>query len=236
MPTVLITGASRGLGLEFVRQYAADGWRVLACARRPEKATELNAIANDSSAVRVCALDVTDFAAIDQLSAELNEEKIDVLINNAGVFGPMTNESTMPLQDFEHIDFEAWQSVLLTNTLAPLKMVGAFMPQIVAGSQKKIITISSSMGSIADAYGGYYLYGSSKAAVNRAMVSLAKDLKDKGISVALFCPGWVKTDMGGAMAEITPEQSISGLRERIKDLTLAKTGEYRNYNGDAMSW
>ncbi len=236
MPTVLITGASRGLGLEFTRQYAADGWRVLACARTPDKATALNEVAEAGSDVHLFTLDVSDFVAVDRLAAELLEEKIDVLINNAGVFGPKISEDNDLRQSFRHIDYGIWQQVLLTNTLAPIKMAEAFITQIEAGAQKKIVTISSVMGSIAQAAGGYYAYGSSKAAVNKAMAALARDLEASGITVAVFCPGWVKTDIGGPMASLEPHQSIADLRGLIAGLTLEQTGSFIRHNGDVLPW
>jgi len=236
MPTVLITGASRGLGLEFARQYAADGWRVLATARTPATAQSLTEITEKSSTVHIYGLDVADFAAIDRLAAELGTEKIDLLINNAGVFGPKISEDKDKRQSLGHIDYDIWQQVLRTNTLAPLKMAEAFLPQIEAGGQKKIVTISSVMGSIADAAGGYYAYGSSKAAVNKAMAALAKDVAPMGISVAVFCPGWVKTDLGGSMAALEPEESIAALKGLIAALTPEKPFVFYRYNGDALPW
>ncbi len=236
MPTVLITGASRGLGLEFAAQYAADGWRVLACARKPEASRALNAIADSCDNARLFALDVTDFAAVDRLSADLRAEKIDVLINNAGVFGPKVSEDNDLRQSLGHIDYGIWQEVLLTKTLAPLKMAEAFMKQIEAGDQKKIVAISSVMGSITEAAGGYYAYGSSKAALNKAMAALARDVEAKGVAVAAFCPGWVKTDIGGPMASLDATQSIAALRGLIQDLTLEQSGSFHRYNGDALPW
>ncbi len=236
MSTVLVTGASRGLGLEFVRQYAADGWQVLACCRQPEAAGELSALARESDSVRLFALDVTDFAAIDALARRLAGEPIDVLINNAGQFGPKVSEHNDLRQTFGHIDYDVWQDLIRINTFAPIKMAEAFIDHIAASEQKKIASLSTIMSSIAEAAGGYYAYGSSKAALNRAMASLARDVADRGISVAVFCPGWVKTDMGGPMASLTPAQSIAGLRRRIAEMTLENSGTFHQYDGKVLPW
>jgi len=237
MATVLITGANRGLGLEFTRQYAADGWRVIAACRHPETAQELSALAGGKSCdVDVVALDVSDFSAIDALAARLKGLPIDVLINNAGLFGPRLLHEGERGQNFGDIDYVEWERVLRTNTFAPVKMAEAFIDHVAASDERKIVSITSAMSSIADTEGAYYIYRSSKTALNMTMASLAKDLSPRGILVAVFCPGWVKTDMGGSMAEITPEVSISGLRRQIAELTPARSGTFHRYNGDALPW
>ena len=190
MPTLLITGANRGLGLEFCRQYAAEGWQVLACCRNPETATELANMPN----VRVFSLDVADFAQIDKLAAQLQDTAIDVLINNAGIYGDSDKHR------FGQLDYAAWMQTLTINTQAPVKMAEAFLPALNRGHKKLVVSISSLMGSIADnSSGGSLLYRSSKAALNAAMKSLAIDLEGQGIGVLVLHPGWVKTDMVGRM-------------------------------------
>jgi NAD(P)-dependent dehydrogenase (short-subunit alcohol dehydrogenase family) len=233
MPTILITGANRGLGLEFARQYAADGWRVLAACREPKSATALAAL---PGAIDVFALEVTDFSSIESLAAELKGTPIDVLLNNAGQFGPRLLKSGERGQAFGHIDYDEWMRILRVNTFAPVKMAEAFIAHVVASGQKKIVAITSTMGSIASTEGGYYIYRTSKAALNMAMASLAKDVAARGVAVAVYCPGWVKTDMGGSMADIEPEVSIAGLRGRIGELSLAASGIFRRYDGDAIPW
>lgn len=237
MPTILITGTNRGLGLEFTRQYAADGWRVLACCRKPDQAEQLHALAAARpSDIRIFPLDVADFSAIDDLADQLRGEPIDLLLNNAGAMGPKPGEQKADGQSFGTIDYDIWQDIIRVNTFAPVKMAEAFVTHVAAGAQKKIVSISSVLGSIAETYGNFYAYRTSKAALNMAMASLSKDLAARGIMVAVFCPGWVKTDMGGPQAEIMAEVSISGLRRQIAQLTLEAAGRFLRYNEDVLSW
>lgn len=233
MPTVLITGANRGLGLEFTRQYAADGWRVLACCRSSKDAPELTAIPGN---VTIHDLDVGDFAAIERLAKELTGTPIDVLLNNAGYFGPKPKADNNPAQVFGHLDYDVWQQVIRINTFAPMKMAEAFVDHVAASAQKKIVTISSTEGSIAKTQGGIYAYKTSKAAVNMAMRNLSFDVKPRGIVTASFCPGWVKTRMGGATAPLEPVESIAGVRRVIDGLTLETTGQFWLYNGETVQW
>ena len=237
MPTVLITGTNRGLGLEFTRQYAADGWQVLACCRKPDEAEALHSLAAARpSDMRIFPLDVTDFSAIDDLADQLRGEPIDLLLNNAGAMGPKPSEQKANGQLFGSINYDIWQDIIRINTFAPVKMAEAFMDHVAAGTQKKIVSISSVLGSIAETSGNFYAYRTSKAALNMAMASLSKDLAARGIIVAVFCPGWVKTDMGGPQAEIMPEVSISGVRRQIAQLTLEASGSFHRYNEDVLSW
>ena len=232
MKTTLITGASRGIGLEFCRQYAADGWRVLACSRLPEKADALNRLAAQyPELIKVHALDVADHVEIERLAQLLADESIDLLINNAGIY-PDSDKS-----GFGHTDYAEWVQAFRTNTMAPLKIAEEFATQIARSRQKTIITITSKMGSIADnGSGGSYLYRSSKAAVNMVVKSLAIDLKPLGITAVVFHPGWVKTDMGGPNALISAEQSVSGMRQVIGRLTMAESGRFFGYDGQEIPW
>ncbi len=237
MATILITGTNRGLGFEFTRQYAEDGWRVLACCRKPDEAEQLHSLAAEShNDIQIFPLDVTDFSAIDDLADRLRGDAIDVLLNNAGVIGPKPNEEGANGQLFGSINYDIWQDVVRINTFAPVKMAEAFVEHVAAGDQKKIVSITSVLGSIAETYGNFYAYRTSKAALNMAMASLSKDLAARGIIVAVFCPGWVKTEMGGPQAEIMPDVSITGLRRQIAQLTLAASGTFHRYNEDALSW
>jgi NAD(P)-dependent dehydrogenase (short-subunit alcohol dehydrogenase family) len=236
MPTILITGANRGLGLEFVRQYAAEGWEVHACCRKPEGADALRALGETGARLRLHALDVADFPRIDTLAHELKGTALDVLLNNAGAFGPRLRAGDDRGQFFEAMDYEAWAQVLRVNTLAPLKMAEAFVEHVAASAQRKIITLTSSMGSIAETSGGFYAYRSSKAAVNMVMASLARDLAGRGIKVAALCPGWVRTDMGGPAAPVMKEDSVRGLRRLIAGLTAARSGTFTHYDGTAVAW
>jgi NAD(P)-dependent dehydrogenase (short-subunit alcohol dehydrogenase family) len=230
--TALITGTNRGIGLEFCRQYAADGWRVLACCRYPEKSDELNKlVSRNPELIKMHALDVADHVEIDRLGQILADESIDLLINNAGIY-PDSDKS-----GFGHTDYAEWMQAFRINTMAPLKMAETFSAQMARGKQKAIVTISSKMGSIADnSGGGSYLYRSSKAAANMVVKSLAIDLKPFGITAVVLHPGWVKTDMGGPNAMISPEQSVSGMRKVISGLGPADSGKFFAYDGQVIPW
>jgi NAD(P)-dependent dehydrogenase (short-subunit alcohol dehydrogenase family) len=226
MPTVLITGANRGIGLEFARQYSEAGYRVHGACRTPGSA---DALASLGERVTLHALDVTDHAGIEALAAELKGEAIDIVINNAGIYGEA--------QEFGKIDYAAWERVMRVNTLAPLKMAECFLPHLVAGKMKIIASITSRMGSIADNdAGGVYIYRSSKAALNAAAKSLAVDLAPRAITVIVFHPGWVKTDMGGPSALIDAETSVSGMRAVIAGAGPKATGRFFAYDGTEVPW
>lgn len=232
MSTALITGANRGIGLELIRQYAADGWRVLACCRQPDSADALNKLAlQHPGLVHIHQLDVSDLAQIDHLAKALADESIDLLMNNAGVY------SDDDFKGFGHTNYEKWMHAFQVNTMAPLKMAEAFVKQVAKSEKKIIATISSKMGSIDDnTSGGAYLYRSSKVAVNMVVKSLSLDLKDQGITAVVFNPGWVLTDMGGPNAVIPVEQSVRGLRKVIGQLTQADSGKFFNYDGAEIAW
>lgn len=230
MATVLITGANRGLGLEFCRQYAEQGWHVIACARNPDDAFDLNNLSTHHN-IQLETLDVSKFEQIDALSRKLANLPIDVLINNAGVYLDDKGNG------FGNLDYQAWTESLLTNTEAPVKMAEAFLPQIKKSGKKLIVNISSLMGSIADnGSGGSIFYRSSKAALNAAMKSLSIELKDQSVGVLIFHPGWVKTDMGGPNALINAEQSVTGMRGVIESFSLNQSGSFIKYDGTPMPW
>ena len=227
MPSVLITGANRGLGLEFTRQYAADGWRVFAACRDPAGARNLAAVEGDVSAE---TLDVDDGPQVAALANKLSGQPIDVLINNAGIYGPkdVTRDTVV---------YDAWGQVFRTNAMSPLAVSAAFAANVAQGGQKKIITLSSIMGSIAENdSSGDFIYRSSKAAVNAVMKSLAGDLKSEGITVAVLHPGWVRTDMGGPDAAIEAPESVTGMRAVIAGLKESDSGRFLNYDGTEIPW
>lgn len=231
MATVLITGANRGLGLEFCKQYAKDGWTVIACCRKPEQSTALKNLAQQYAVIQIESLDVANFAHIDALSEKLSGTALDVLINNAGVYGDTQAKR------FGQLDYETWTETLRINTLVPVKMAEAFLNQIRLGEKKLIANISSLMGSMADnTSGGNILYRSSKAGLNAAMKSLSIDLEPEAIGVLILHPGWVKTDMGGANAQIDTNESISGMRTVIANFSLAQSGQFVKYDGSLMQW
>ena len=225
---VLITGANRGIGLEFTKQYAADGWNVLACCRHPQSALDLQALAAAHSNVKIHTLDVADFAQIDALAMQLKDESIDVLINNAGVY---------PHSSFGDTNYDDWAAAFKVNSMAPLKIAEAFVQHISRSQLKKIATLTSKMGSLDDNTSGEsYSYRSSKTAVNMVMKSLSIDLKPYGISVVTLHPGWVQTDMGGSNALVSAQTSVTGLRKVIDGLSLATTGRFIAYDGKAINW
>jgi NAD(P)-dependent dehydrogenase (short-subunit alcohol dehydrogenase family) len=236
MPVILITGANRGLGLEFATQYAAAGWSVLATCRDPAAATELQSLRTAHPALEVHPLDVADFTTIDRLAAQLAGRPIDVLLNNAGVFGPKTWADQDPRQDFGSMDYGIWTEVLRVNLMAPMKMAEAFVAHVAASTQKKIVAISSTEGSSPNAKGGIYAYRTSKAALNMLMQNLAPDLAPRGIVTAAFCPGWIRTRMGGPRAPLEAPPSIAGLRRVIDGLTPERSGQFWLWNGERLPW
>jgi NAD(P)-dependent dehydrogenase (short-subunit alcohol dehydrogenase family) len=220
MPTLMITGANRGLGLEFVRQYAADGWKVLATVRDPERADELRGVGGD---VRIEQLDVADVESVRAFAARI-DEPIDHLICNAGVMGK-----------YSEVDPDSWAYTLRVNVIAPTVLALALVDRVAPGG--KVVAITSKMGSIADnESGGGIIYRSSKAALNAAWRSLAIDWRGRDLAVAMLHPGWVKTDMGGAQAPTRPEESIAGLRRVIAALSREQSGSFLDYQGDEIPW
>lgn len=228
---VLITGANRGIGLELARQYAADGWRVYACCRQPERAAELNRLAAAGDGrTSVHPLDVTNPAQIAALPAILGEQPLELLINNAGVYG----------QDdasFGNTDVRAWLQTFQINTIGPLKVMEALV-EAVAGSRRRVMAcLSSKMGSMADnRSGGSYVYRSSKAALNAVVMSAAVDLRHRGVTVVALNPGWVKTDMGGPNAEITVAESVAALRAILGRVGPVDSGRFIDVDGSTIPW
>lgn len=225
---VLITGANRGIGLEFCRQYLDDGWQVLACCRNAQHAEVLQDLAIANPNLQIFDLDVADFAQIDALALRLKGQEIDVLINNAGVY---------PDSSLMHIDDEEWLYAFQINSMAPFRMAKAFAPHIAASRLKKLATLSSKMGSLDDnTSGGSYIYRSSKAAANMVMKNLSVDLRPLDIAVVTLHPGWVLTAMGGPNALIEAHTSVMGMREVIQNLSLSTTGQFIAYDGKAIKW
>jgi NAD(P)-dependent dehydrogenase (short-subunit alcohol dehydrogenase family) len=227
--TVVIAGASRGIGLEFVRQFAQDGWRVHACCRQPEKADALKAALNGRNGL-IHALDVTDDSSIQELAQAIDDEPVDVLINNAGIMpDDRKADGTM--------DYEAWEAALRTNVIAPFRVVEALVDRIDAGQMHVIANVSSLMGSIGDnRSGGDHIHRTSKTALNMVTVNLAEDLRTRGITVLAFHPGWVRTDMGGPNAAVAPEDSVRGMREQIAAAVPDQSGGFTNYDGTPLAW
>jgi NAD(P)-dependent dehydrogenase (short-subunit alcohol dehydrogenase family) len=236
VPTVLVTGASRGLGLELVRQYAGDDWRVHACCRdRP--AADLDAVvAGSNGRVQAHVLDVTDFDAVDALARRLSGEPIDVLLNNAGRYTPHPGQRDDRGQSLGNMDYEVWSEMLRVNALAPFKMTEAFLEHLATSDQRKLVVVSSDMASIQNTRGGFHAYRSSKAALNMLMASLAHELRGRGILVGILSPGWVRTRMGGPRAPVSVQGAAHGLRERIAALEPTSSGRFVRYDGSAVPW
>ncbi|MDJ0944507.1 MAG: SDR family oxidoreductase [Kiloniellales bacterium] len=225
MPTLLITGANRGIGLALLRGFAADGWRIHACCRQPDKAGDLKAVAGE---IRLHRVDVTDGLRVASLARELADEAIDLLINNAGIYGPRTG--------FGETDYDDWLKVLAVNTLAPLRLVERFVEHVGRSDRKLVVNVSSRMGSISQNAGGAYIYRSSKAALNAVTKGLSADLAARGITVVAVHPGWVQTDMGGAGADISADTSAAGLRRVIEGLSAEDSGRFFNHDGEEIPW
>lgn len=216
MPTVLITGANRGIGLEFARQYAADDWEVIATPRH--SSDELEALG-----VRVEPLDLADADAVAGFTID---EPLDLFIANAGTSEPKEPRTAE--------DARGWQAMMMVNSIAPYLLGKALLPKMSHGG--KMIAISSGMGSIGDNGGGWVPYRTSKAALNMAWNSLALEARSRGVACVLFSPGWVKTDMGGVGAEITTEESVTAMRALMGRLTIADTGKFLRRDGSELPW
>ena len=234
---VLITGSNRGIGMEFTKQYLERGWTVIATARKPEKAEDLRQLGIQyPERLSIHQLDVTDNERIDALAKELEDQPIDLLLNNAGISG------YIPDQIFGRLDYDSFEQVLAVNTVAPLKMAEAFYTHIKSSNLKKIVSVSSSEGSIGGAYddesGRMYFYRSSKSALNMVMVNLAFQLKSRGIAVGLVNPGQTDTDfMRGIPFPLrSTEEAVTDMIENIEDIDLDNTAAYLNYNGKTIDW
>jgi len=230
MASILITGASRGIGFELTRQYVKAGERVFACVRTPEKADALTALAKASGGrLSIHAMDVGNTASIKAAGEAIGQVPIDILINNAGIYGG-------PHQALGDLDEPAWHDAFQTMTIGPVRVLESFLPQLKKAKTPKVMTVTSQVAASSWPTGGFYIYGSAKAALNRVMKSIAEDLKPDNVTVALVHPGWVKTDMGGENAEISVEDSASGIRRVIDRLTPAETGQFFKWNGAPHPW
>ena len=216
MPTVLITGANRGIGLEVARQYSADGWDVIATTR--QSSPELDALG-----VRIETVDLSDPDAVASFAIDV---PLDLFIANAGTSEPKSTESAD--------DVRGWQAMMMVNTIAPFMLGHALLPSIAKGG--KMIAISSGMASIGDNGGGWVPYRTSKAALNMAWSSLAIEARSRGLTVVVLSPGWVKTRMGGGGADITPEESVTDMRALIDRLSIDDSGKFLRRDGSELPW
>jgi NAD(P)-dependent dehydrogenase (short-subunit alcohol dehydrogenase family) len=235
MPVILITGANRGLGLEFVKQYAERGWEVIATARDPAAAPELSALAKSHRSVRLEPLDVGNHADIKALAARLGQQPIDVLLNNAGWLGDTRKQS------FAELDYASFEEVLRINTYGPLAIAKAFMANVQASEQKKVVVITSGLSSIANTsrFGNLYFYRISKAGVNMAMRTLQAEVRAQGVKIGILAPGMVDTRLlrqSGyeGPGVIQAPQSVAAVIGHIDNLT--QDAEMILYTGDRLPW
>jgi NAD(P)-dependent dehydrogenase (short-subunit alcohol dehydrogenase family) len=233
--TVLITGSNRGIGIEFVRQYAARGWRVIATTRDPATATELAALAKTNpKLIAVEKLDVANAADIAALAAKYKGQPIDVLLNNAGTLGEPARQS------FQQLDYATFEEVLHVNTYGPLAMSRAFLDNVLASKQKKIVAITSGLSSIENTkrFGSLYFYRISKAGLNMAMRTLQVELRSKGVKVGILAPGVVETRLlrqsGFGGQGMTPEESVRTTMRNIDQLD--DSADMRINTGEKLPW
>lgn len=225
MTTIFITGAGRGIGYQLARQSIDKGWNVIGSVRSAEAQREL---AQKLPQMAVLNFDVTDYGAIEKV-ANAFHSPIDILINNAGVIGDMP-QSTLEM------DFDGFAKTLAINTLAPLKVTLVFLPLLKQGKNPRLINISSKMGRMEFSASDRIAYRASKAALNKVTQGLATDLKDDGITCIAMHPGWVQSDMGGAGADISPQESAEGILKVAQGITLEDSGKFIDWDGTARSW
>jgi len=234
MANIIITGANRGIGLALVKTYLLGGDRVFALCRQPQQADQLNELAASAGGqLTVHTVDMADAGSITTFAGSLKDTPVDVLLNVAGIVGGRTD--SLLKAPFSEADFDDWRTAFEVMTIGPFRLTQAVLPNLIA-ARGKVMTVSSQIAASTWPRGGLYAYGATKAAVNRLMRSLAFDLRDKGVTVALVHPGWVQTDMGGANAEITPQESAAGIKQVLDGLTLEDTGKFFKWNGEEHAW
>ena len=226
MATVLVTGASRGIGSELVKQYLADGAEVIACVRDTAAAPGLDGVNGN---VRVVQMDTGSPESIAAAAAEVGDQALDVVINNAGYVGGAK-------QGIDDVDLDEWHRTLDINTIGPLLIARAFKAKLAASGDGKLMNVTSQLAASTWPFGGMLVYSSTKAALSKVAQILALDWKEDPITVALVHPGWVRTDMGGPNAEISAEESASGIRALIAGMTKADSGKFYKWNGDIHPW
>ena len=237
MKTALITGGNRGLGLEFVKQYSQLGYKIIVTCRNPNEAKELNTLKENSKTdIKIHTLDVTNHEEIDLLSKSLSNKPIDIIINNAGIIGPFPIFEHIEKQRFTTMDYTVWEKVLRTNLFGPVKISESFLENIKNGQEKKIIFISSTVGSINEGKESAYAYATSKTALNKAISLMAENLKNENIHVLALCPGYVKTRMNAGGANLETDESIKGMIKQIDSLDESNTGTFIRYNGELITW
>ena len=236
MPTVMVTGANRGIGYEHVAQYAQKKWNVIACARRPEKAIELLQLQDKYGANFIIEeLEVTNHKQVDDLSQKHSNTTIDILINNAGTGGPEGMPGAMDYQKIDNMDYQIWRDILEVNLLAPFKVATSFHKQISISDKKTLIMMSSDLGSVSqNTFGGLYSYRASKSALNIVAKGMSNEWKD--IIVVALAPGWCRTYLGGAEAEIDPMDSVEDQQKMFESLTESDSGKFLDRFGNEVPW
>lgn len=237
MPTVLVTGANRGLGLEFVRQYLADGWQVIACCRRSSEALD-KLHKTSSGALVIDEFSLIETAELEAFAQRLGARPVDVLINNAGTMGrgSFATQGLAPFR-FGSAKSEDWAEVFHLNVFVPMKLSELLVANVAASEMRRIVTLTSMLGSIAtNTVGGLYAYRASKAAVNAMMRSMAIDLAERGIIAIPLHPGWVRTDLGGQQAQLDAPSAVAGMRKVIAGLTPEQAGCFLTYDGETLPW
>lgn len=220
MPSILITGANRGIGKRLAELYDADGWTVFAASRDPARC--------DAPGEKI-ALDVTDDASVAAAAQSLSGRPVDVLWNNAGVY----LDKNMTL---DQLDLEKWEETFRVNTIGPIRLARALMDNVAKSDLKTLAFTTSRMGSISLLSRGAYAYRSSKTALNMAVAVLTKDVAPLGLKTVLLHPGWVRTDMGGGSADIDTDASASGMKTVVDTLDMSRSGKFLNYDGMEFSW
>ena len=233
----LVTGANRGLGLEFTKQILQEGHNVYATCRNTNDIDDLNEVSGKyKDTLIIVKLDINDHDSILKLNKKLKNVSIDVMINNAGIIGPLPYFENTFKQHYGTIDYDVWADVFKTNLFGPVKMAETFLDQIEKGQDKKMVFISSVVGSIADDHQKAFAYATSKTALNKSVALMADILKEREVKVLAMCPGYVKTRMNGGGANLEPEESIKGMLKQIEKLDLESSGSFVRYNGESINW
>lgn len=236
MPTVMVTGANRGIGYEHVAQYAQKKWKVIACARQPEKAIDLLQLQDKYGANFIIEeLEVTNHKQVDDLSQKYSNTAIDILINNAGTGGPEGMPGAMDYQKIDNMNYQIWRDILEVNLLAPFKVATSFHKQISISDKKTLIMMSSDLGSVSqNTFGGLYSYRASKSGLNIVAKGMSNEWKD--IIVVALAPGWCRTYLGGAEAEIDPMDSVEDQQKMFESLTESDSGKFLDRFGNEVPW
>jgi NAD(P)-dependent dehydrogenase (short-subunit alcohol dehydrogenase family) len=232
MSTILVTGSNRGLGLEWVRQYAREGHRVYATCRHPSEAYELQKLGQEFAGVSIHRMDVTKVDELYAMSVEILEEPVDILISNAGIY--LEKYRDVALGSLNYMD---WMKTFEINALGPVRVVETFLPNVVRSSRRQVVVTSTHMASIADfAVPGAYYYRSTKAALNAVMEGLSHELEQQGVGLLIVHPGHVKTRMGGGGTTLMPPESVQGMKALVDQFTMQDTGRFIRYDGVEMPW